>query len=144
MTTFATKSSFESFPLIITNDNNKSSEANDWSDQELDDLFQSPIDQVLDSMRYRSANQVSRTHCLRSIIYFSVICFLFGASFAFIFITSFRLNGLNEISSQFSSLNSVNQNNRKQLKPLSPYFDNKIRDKLLQQISTKRIALNLK
>jgi len=144
----------ESFPLIITNENlnnenNKMFELNEWSDQELDDLFQSPLEEVLDSMRFRAPNVVSRRHCLRSIIYLSLISFVFGASFSFVFITIFQFRTTIQISPQFSSMNPEFQQNWKQSMSYSnnnPFhsINNEISDKLLQQISSESIGLYLK
>ena len=138
----------ESFPLIITDDNNDSNNSkllnnlNEWSDQELDDLFQSPIEEVLDSMRYRSSPKVSRRQCLKSVLFLSLISFVFGLSFAVLIISGYQ---------------SVNANvyYRPQLRPTvltrpeslskTSKTINKTIDRLLQEaISADRIARNLK
>ena len=140
------KSNTESFPLIITEDSNDLNrvkvldQMNEWSDQELDDLFQSPIEEVLDSMRYRSSSKISRKQCLKSVLFMSLICFVFGLSFATLFISGYNsVDNYRNLSPQLRPILDV----KKEWMP-STISDIQIRDYLSANISTERIAQNLK
>lgn len=49
---------FESFPLIKPNEDVESANHNDWSDQEADDLFNAPLEQVISQMRFKDSKFV--------------------------------------------------------------------------------------
>ena len=138
-------SNTESFPLIITDDSNDLNrvkvidQMNEWSDQELDDLFQSPIEEVLDSMRYRSSLKISRKQCLKSVLFMSLICFVFGLSFATLFISGYKsMESPRSLSPQLRPTFNLKKES------MSSTSDTKLRDYLLAEISSERIAQNLK
>ena len=50
---------FESFPLIKPSEDVESANNhNDWSDQEADDLFNAPLEQVISQMRFKDSKFV--------------------------------------------------------------------------------------
>lgn len=137
----------ESFPLIITEDNNESNPSkfinnlNDWSDQELDDLFQSPIEEVLDSMRYRSSPKISRKQCLKSVLFLSLISFVFGLSFAVLILSGYQSFNANAYYRPQSRPTSAV---RHESVPSTTRNQSATVDILRDAISADRIARNLR
>ncbi|XP_023243081.1 N-acetylated-alpha-linked acidic dipeptidase 2-like [Centruroides sculpturatus] len=71
------KKKAETLPLVKNNLLNNDDHI-DWSDQELDELVGDPLEHVLEQMRRRPQN-VSRLQYYRSMLFFSVLCFILGA-----------------------------------------------------------------
>lgn len=134
-------SPIESFPLMSKS---SSQEMNDWSDQEFDHLMQSPLEDMLEHIKYRRSARVSRSHCIRSILYFSMISFVLGASLSFLLSSTFYYPTVTSLHSFVPSLSQIHP---KQVLPsLMPFHkndininENIIREKLFHQIDGKHI-----
>lgn len=142
-------SKWESYPLVSSVDTTapvtgKSDQlGDDWSDQELDDLFQSPLEEVLDSMRFRSSQHISRHQCFRSVLYLSLISLVFGFTFGIIFVTTYQdfHSRVPPIHRQSPQTPSVGPHLKKQL--MSSYYELNVRNTLFKHISSEDIAYNL-
>lgn len=79
------KKKAETLPLVKNNLLNNDDHI-DWSDQELDELVGDPLEHVLEQMRRRPQN-VSRVQYYRSMLFFSILCFVLGTIVSYLIMT---------------------------------------------------------